>query len=92
MQFDWDPKKAAANAHKHRVAFTEAMAVFSDPLARIFPDPDHSQAEHREIISGYDANGRLLIISFAERHARVRIVSARRATSHEIKAHEENIA
>ena len=92
MQFDWDPGKAAANARKHRVAFNEAMAVFSDPLARIFPDADHSQAEHREIIIGYDANGRLLIISFVERHDRVRIISARRATSHEIKAHEENIA
>jgi uncharacterized protein len=92
MQFDWDPKKAAANARKHRVVFSEAIAVFSDPLARIFPDVDHSQAEHREIIIGYDASQRLLVVSFVERHDRVRIISARRATAHEIKAHEDYIA
>jgi uncharacterized DUF497 family protein len=92
MQFDWDPSKASANLRKHRVAFSEAMAVFFDPLARIFPDLDHSQAEEREIIIGYDATARLLIVSFVERSDKVRIISARRATAHETKAHEDYIA
>jgi len=92
MQFGWDPRKASSNLRKHRVAFSEAMAVFFDPLARILPDPDHSQGEDREIIIGYDAKERLLIVSFVEISDRVRIISARRATAHEAKAHEDYIA
>ena len=33
MEFEWDPEKAARNAAKHGVAFTEAATVFGDPLA-----------------------------------------------------------
>ena|ERR1043166_5000034 len=50
MQFEWDAGKADANIKKHRVSFEEAVTVFSDPLARIFDDPDHSLEEKRELI------------------------------------------
>lgn len=91
MQFEWDPRKASTNARKHRVAFADAIAVFFDQRARIFPDPDHSETEDREIIVGYDAAARLLVVSFVERHGTVRIISARRATTNETKAHETYI-
>ena len=52
-EFEWDPRKAASNLKKHGVSFAEALAVFSDPAARIFDDPDHSSDERREIIIGY---------------------------------------
>ena len=42
MEFEWDPKKAGANVRKHDVTFQEAAAVFGDPLAITFEDPDHS--------------------------------------------------
>jgi uncharacterized DUF497 family protein len=90
MQFEWDQRKASANVRKHRVAFEDAIAVFSDPLARIFPDPDHSEVEERELIVGYDAAAHLLIVSFVERSDNVRVISARRATSKEVNAHEKN--
>ena len=32
LEFEWDPAKADANARKHRVAFSEAMTAFADPL------------------------------------------------------------
>jgi uncharacterized DUF497 family protein len=89
MQFEWDQRKAATNLRKHGVAFTDAIAVFSDPLARIFPDPDHSEAEERELIVGCDAAARLLYVSFVERRGNVRIISARRATSREASVHEK---
>lgn len=92
MQFEWDQRKASTNLRKHHVAFDEAISVFVDPLARIFRDPDHSEAEEREIILGYDAKARLLVVSFVERRGNVRIISARRATAHETKAHEDSIA
>jgi uncharacterized DUF497 family protein len=91
MQFEWDQRKASANLRKHGVRFTDAIAVFADPLARIFPDPDHSEVEDRELIVGYDSAARLLYISFVERHGNVRIISARRATAREAIAHEKQI-
>lgn len=91
MQFEWDSRKAATNLHKHGVAFEDATSVFADPLARIFDDPDHSTQEDRELLVGHDLAGRLLIISFTERGDNVRIISARRATTREIHAHEKHI-
>ncbi len=91
MQFKWDQRKASINARKHRVEFPDAVAVFFDPHARIFPDPDHSDTEEREIIVGYDAAARLLVVSFVERHGNVRIISARRATTNEANAHENYV-
>jgi len=52
MRFEWDPKKAAENLRKHRVAFEEASTVFADPLAITFPDPDHSVGERRSLTFG----------------------------------------
>lgn len=92
MQFEWDQRKAATNLRKHGVAFIDAIAVFSDPLARIFPDPDHSDDEQRELIVGYDGAARLLFVSFVERHGDVRIISARRATLTEARAHEKYLS
>ncbi|HKO31712.1 MAG TPA: BrnT family toxin [Nitrospiraceae bacterium] len=45
LRFEWDGRKALTNQVKHGVSFEEAMTVFSDPLARIFDDPDRSVAE-----------------------------------------------
>jgi uncharacterized DUF497 family protein len=89
MQFEWDQRKAAANLRKHGVAFTDAITAFSDPLARIFSDPDHSEVEERELLVGYDSATRLLYVSFVERHGNVRIISARRATARETSSHEK---
>jgi len=41
----------------------EAASIFSDPLARIFNDAEHSGREIREIIIGRSARGRLLLAS-----------------------------
>jgi uncharacterized DUF497 family protein len=60
-------------------------------LARIYDDPDHSEEESREIIIGHSSFGRLLIISFIEHDDHIRIISARRATTHERQDYEENI-
>ena len=47
MTFEWDASKSATNLVKHRVSFEDAAAVFLDPLAITFSDPDHSGTEHR---------------------------------------------
>jgi uncharacterized DUF497 family protein len=38
--------------------------VFADPLARIFPDEEHSVDELREIIIGHSAGHQLILVNF----------------------------
>ena len=52
MDFEWDSRKAVANLREHGVLFEDAATVFLDPMAMTFPDPDHSEEEHREITLG----------------------------------------
>ena len=64
--FECDPRRARSNLRKHQVSFAEAVSVFGDPLARIFPDEKHSEEESREIIIGHSSAKRLLLICFVE--------------------------
>ena len=90
MEFEWDPTKATSNERKHAVSFEEASTAFADALAAIFPDPEHSDDEDREILVGYSERERLLIVSFTERPPNLRIISARIANPAERRNHEEN--
>lgn len=89
MEFEWDPKKAAANLRKHRVSFYEAASVFSDPLSSVYKDPDHSAHEQRFLIVGRSTNGRLLMVAFVERGDRIRLINSRTLTRREKKLYEE---
>jgi len=90
LAFEWSPSKAAANLRKHGVALEEAMTAFADPLARIHDDLVHSDLESREILVGHSASGRLLVVAFTERYDRIRLISARLATSYERSDYEES--
>ncbi|MGH7183228.1 MAG: BrnT family toxin [Nitrospiraceae bacterium] len=89
LRFEWDQQKALTNQVKYRVSFEEPMTVFSDPLARIFDDSDHTATEPREIIIGLSQKARLLLVCFTEREDGVRIFSARNATKLERQDYEE---
>ena len=89
MEFEWDPKKAAANVRKHDVTFQEAATVFGDPLAVTFDDPDHSVSENRQITFGLSLQKRFLIVSHTEREGRTRIINARLMDRNERKICEE---
>jgi len=91
LRFEWDRKKAASNLSRHRVSFEEALTVFSDPLARIFDDEDHSIEEQREIIIGHSSQRQLLVVCFTAQGESVRMLGARRATKRERKDYEENV-
>src|SRR5207253_8417431 len=84
--FTWDRKKAALNLRKHRISFTEAATVFA--AARGYaagrngrraadsggPVGERTRSDHGLLESPEDT---------------IRIISARRATSHERKRYEE---
>ena len=89
MRFEWDRDKARRNLSKHKLSFDEAVTVFYDPLAATFDDPQHSSDERRFITVGYSSVGHLLVVSHTERGKVIRIISARHATAHERKRHEQ---
>ena len=89
MEFEWDPRKAAANLVKHKVSFEEAATVFGDPLGRIVADPRHSIVEERLVLLGISRERRLPAVMYVERAEAVRIISARPATRRERKDYEE---
>jgi uncharacterized DUF497 family protein len=90
LQFTWDPAKAAANVRKHGVSFADASTVFRNPLAKVLPDPTHSEEEQRSLILGHSAGGRLLMVAFTETDDRIRIISAREASPRECREYEEH--
>ncbi|HEV8711797.1 MAG TPA: BrnT family toxin [Candidatus Binatia bacterium] len=52
-------------------------------------DPYRSEEEERYLLLGMSLRGRLLVVSFAERPPRTRLISAREATRHERRQYEE---
>ena len=87
--FEWDPVKAETNVRKHGVTFDEASTIFGDPLNLLMADPDHSLDEERYVLLGMSNRRRLLVVAFAERPPRTRLISARRATRQERRRYEE---
>ena len=87
--YEWDSAKARRNLQKHGVDFADAVPVLEDELALTVRDP-HGRSEERFITIGCDALGRLLVVVFTWRGERIRIISARSATSHERRHYEES--
>ena len=90
-EFEWDPVKAKLNLTKHGVSFAEAATVFFDPLSITVPDPMHSLAENRFVITGLSYQGRHLVVVHVDRGDRIRIISARPATPFERNKYESGI-
>jgi uncharacterized DUF497 family protein len=87
--FEWDRRKAAANARKHGASFEEAITVFDEPQSILLADPDHSFEEMRYLLLGSSTRSRLLVVAFVVRAPRIRLISARRATWFERRSYEE---
>ncbi len=90
VEFEWSETKAAGNLKKHGVSFEEAETAFDDGHAYIQDDELHSDEEPREVLIGYSAHNRLLVVSFVQRaHDRIRIISTRVAVQKEREIYEE---
>lgn len=88
LRFEWDNQKAQINFNKHGVSFDEAATLFYDPLYLEDYDEAHSEREDRFKIIGVSSNGRLLIVTYAQRGDRIRIISSRLATKNERQIYE----
>ena len=87
MIFEWDVSKSRFNIQKHGVSFEQAKTVFDDPLHISKLDHRFSYLEERWIIIGSASEGCLLVVAnlfFSDNGEEIiRIISARKANSHE---------
>jgi hypothetical protein len=93
LRWTWDPRKNSANKRAHGLSFETAQRVFDDPLAVSRADP--TSGEERWQTMGMIGSVVVLVVhtwpdeSGKNGEAVGRIISARKATSHERKAYEE---
>jgi uncharacterized DUF497 family protein len=87
MDFEWDAAKAASNLGKHGVDFADASLVLEDPLS--ITVPDNTATEERFVTLGADPVGRILVVVFTPRGEKIRLISARKATSRERRHYQE---
>ena len=92
--FEWDEKKAETNLSKHKVGFQLATSVFRDPLALTVYDGEHSESEERWATLGRAENRQYLVVvhtyeTIITTQVRIRIISARKADTHEIRDYED---
>ncbi len=92
MEFEWDTRKNNANYAKHSINFELARTVFDDPLVT-FRFDRVVDGEERWLAVGKVMGLHVLVVVHTYRsHAGqeiIRIISARRATSHERRLYEE---
>lgn len=89
MIWSWDESKARANLEKHGVAFEMALRVFEDPFQLTMPDPCLDEERWRTIGQPFPDRPLLLFVVHTEEDGGDgRIISARKATSHERRAYE----
>jgi len=81
-EFEWDAAKAEGNLVKHGVSFDAARYVFDDVFACDRCDFDSEPSEIRYVITGI-VKDVILAVVYTERGNRIRIISARKATTHE---------
>ncbi len=92
MEFEWDQQKNLANYAKHKVSFELACLVFDDPLAAYKFDRV-VDGEERWHAVGKAAGRNMLVVVHTYRSKDgdevIRIISARRASSHERRIYEQ---
>ena len=93
MRFTWDEDKNRRNLAKHKISFETARLVFEDPfhvsrLERV------GEGEERWQTMGLIGSVVVVLVAHTYREegdeAVIRIISARKATSHERRYYEQN--
>jgi len=92
LQWSWDPDKAKTNLEKHRVSFQLAERALGDPHCISVPDPYPNEERWRTL--GWPSLDGIIVLyvihTWPEDEAGAgRIISARKAESHEKRDYEE---
>jgi hypothetical protein len=85
VEFEFDSGKSASNQRKHGIDFTEAQALWQDPLH--VEVPARTVDEPRWLVIGQlDGKHWSAVVTYREQ--RVRIISVRRAREEEVAIYE----
>lgn len=89
MDFEWDEAKRLSNIATHSLDFIEAVRMFEAPMLTAL-DTREDHGEDRWIGIGL-SNARVFVVAFTERNdgKTIRIISLRKALSHEREAFEK---
>ena len=93
MRFVWDGGKNRRNLAKHKISFETAKLVFDDPLAISLRERVVDGEERWQTMG---LIGGIVVILVAHTYIQekeeevIRIISARKATSHERRQYEQN--
>ncbi|MCB0623244.1 MAG: BrnT family toxin [Saprospiraceae bacterium] len=88
LEFEWDEEKNRSNKKKHSISFNNAKETFQDDNAVEFLGK--SQPELRIVRIGKTLGKILITVVYTMRKAVIRIISARQASTKEIKTYIEN--
>ena len=85
MEFEFDPRKSAANKKKHGIDFIEAKALWDDP--DLLEIPAKTTDEPRYLVVGIISEKHWSgIITY--RQDKIRIISVRRSRPEEVELYE----
>lgn len=90
MRIEWDEHKNRINIHKHGIDFADAWEIFISPML-VSLDDHEDYGEDRWIGIGI-LRSRVVVIVYTERDEdTIRIISVRKALTHERKRYEKNL-
>ncbi len=90
MKFEWDETKNQTNIRKHGLSFADAHEVFAAPML-VEEDEREDYGEQRWIGGGF-LMCRIVVVVWTEPDEKtVRIISMRKALSHERRRYERAI-
>jgi len=92
LRWTWDPEKAKSNLEKHKVSFALAESALGDPLCISVPD-SYPNEERWWTLRSPSADGIVVLYVVhtwpKDEYGAGRIISARKAKSHERRDYEE---
>lgn len=90
MHFEWDEAKNEINIRKHGIDFADIKDMFNHPMLTLL-DNREDYGEERWISVGW-IQQLIGVVVYVERHEdTIRIISARKATKHEVRRYEQSI-
>lgn len=90
MQFEWDEGKNEINIRKHGIDFEDVKDMFNHPMLTLVDDRE-DYGEERWVGVGW-VQQLIGVVVYVERHEdTIRIISARKATNHEVRRYEQSI-
>lgn len=85
LEFEWDDAKNASNVRKHYINFEDAIEIWERP---VLVSPSHRGGEDRWIAIGM-IEGVEIAVVYTKRGTVRRVISARRARTHERRAYHQ---